>query len=348
MADYDDNRGYSRNRPRGDFNGDEEEKGGFSDSRGGYSNDRGGGYNNERGGYGGDRGYDDGYRNRRGGSYGGQDRGYGGGRGGGRGGGSGGSQPIPTEPPFTVYIGNLPQGLVQGDIELIFKDLNVKSVRLVRDRDTDKFKGFCYVEFDDVHSLTEALSYDGALFEDKNIRVDIAAGRQKDRNQGFQRGGRGGDRGGMESRGGGRGAWQGKDGDSRGYGGSRSGGSSDRGGFRGGRGGAYGNYSDRGSNFDRGYGGSRGGPDREFAGGARRRQDSGSGAEFREASPESLAQRPKLNLKPRSVKDPPNLPVDTARNESIFGKGRPREFRPDDEVAAAKDRSRNTSESSAQ
>lgn len=36
------------------------------------------------------------------------------------------------------------------------------------------------------------------LFEDKNIRVDIAAGRQKDRNQGFNRG-RGGDRGGMYS-----------------------------------------------------------------------------------------------------------------------------------------------------
>lgn len=62
---------------------------------------------------------------------------------------------------------------------------------------------------------------------------------------------------------------------------------------------------------------------------------------------DSLAQRPKLNLKPRSVKDPPNLPVDTARNESIFGKGRPREFRPDDDVVPPKDRSRNTSESSA-
>ncbi|XP_059150400.1 eukaryotic translation initiation factor 4H-like [Physella acuta] len=335
MADFDDNRGYSRNRPRSDFNGDDDDRGAYND-RGSYGGDRGS-YGNDRGSYGNDRGYD-----RRGGNYGGQDRGYGGGRSSGRG---GGSPQIPTEPPFTIFIGNLPQGLVQSDIENIFKDLSVKSVRLVRDRETDKFKGFCYVEFDDVESLTEALTYDGALFEDKNIRVDIAAGRQKDRNQGFNRG-RGGDRGG---RGGGRGgSWQGKDGDSRGYGSPRGGTDrgGDRGGFRGGRGGSgYGNYSDRGASYDRGYGGNRGSTDRDF--GTRRRQDSGSGAEFREASPDSLAQRPKLNLKPRTVKDPPNLPVDTARNESIFGKGRPREFRPDDDVVPPKDRSRNTSESSA-
>ena len=52
-------------------------------------------------------------------------KGYRGGRGGGRGGGGGGHKPLPTEPPFTVYVGNLPNGLVQGDLELIFKDLRV-------------------------------------------------------------------------------------------------------------------------------------------------------------------------------------------------------------------------------
>ena len=50
--------------------------------------------------------------------------------GGGRGGGGGGyrprqQKPMPEEPPFTAYVGNLPAGLVQGDVERIFNTLHV-------------------------------------------------------------------------------------------------------------------------------------------------------------------------------------------------------------------------------
>lgn len=250
-------------------------------------------------------------------------------------------KPIPEEPPFTAYVGNLPNVIVQGDIEAIFSNLNVKTIRLVRDKETAKFKGFSYVEFEDQNSLIEALKFDNALFSDKCIRVDVADNRRNDNQRG--KGGMGGqmNRGGFDGRNRGghqRGGHRGHDGDMGGYNNMR--GNGNRGGYnnhpsmqQAPQQNRYqqGNQQNRRNNYSGGQGGAAGGGG--WQGGNRQhnnfnqrtRNNSENKADLpREPSPESAAARPKLKLLPRTVRDPMNTVVQSSKNASIFGTGKPR------------------------
>lgn len=93
-------------------------------------------------------------------------------------------KPFPTEPPFIAFVGNLPQGVVQGDVIQIFSKQTVKNVRLVKDKETDQFKGFCYVEFETIQDLEDAVNLDGRIVLDNNpqpLRIDVAEQKKNDR-----------------------------------------------------------------------------------------------------------------------------------------------------------------------
>lgn len=55
-----------------------------------------------------------------------------------------------------------------------------------------RFKGFCYVEFENLSDLEQALALNGYVVIDNNaIKIDVADGKRNDRGGGFDRRGRG-------------------------------------------------------------------------------------------------------------------------------------------------------------
>lgn len=253
----------------------------------------------------------------------------------GGGGRRGGRKPLPTEPPFTAYVGNLPTGVVQGDVNRIFEGMNVKNIRLVMDKETDRFKGFCYVEFDTLADLEAAINLNGEIEVEGNIvKVDVAEGKKNDRGGGFDRGGRGGNRGRSGGfRGGDRpphggfndGDFDRRGGPPRGPGGFQDGG-------RGGNRGNYGNFTAEEGGWGGPKGGPRGGPGGpggNFTSAPRRGGGAGGGPDrkFEDLPPATpdTSGRPRLKLLPRTVKDPVNSVAASERNAAIFGGAKPRE-----------------------
>ncbi|XP_076278918.1 eukaryotic translation initiation factor 4H-like [Lasioglossum baleicum] len=244
-------------------------------------------------------------------------------------------KPLPTEPPYTAFVGNLPNGVVQGDVDKIFNDLHVKGIRLVKDKETDRFKGFCYVEFEELNDLKAALEKDATIEVDGNlIKVDVAEGKRNDRGSGFDRRARSG------GTSGGGGGFRGRESGRSGYGDD------------------YGGYSDRGQQSGRQgnswdvRGGSRGGGNSQFtedtSGGSREwtrgvppptaygtRPPSirTRGTErkpfpeemFNKDPPPDTTGRKRLVLAPRTIQAPVNAVAESSKSSSIYGGAKPRE-----------------------
>ncbi|RNA29632.1 eukaryotic translation initiation factor 4H isoform X2 [Brachionus plicatilis] len=80
---------------------------------------------------------------------------------------------------LVAYVGNLPLDLIQGDVDIIFKNLPIRQVKMVRDKETRHFKGYCYVEFANVEALNKALLLNGAKVNENFIKVSEAVFRSR-------------------------------------------------------------------------------------------------------------------------------------------------------------------------
>jgi len=127
-----------------------------------------------------------------------------------RGGYGGGQQSTYTPSNYdgekhTIFVGNLGFKTTEQSVKNFFKDCgNVVDVRIAKDRDTGKSKGFCHVDFDASTAVEKAKAKAGQDLDGREVRVDASVPRAGGSGGGFgQRGGRGG------SRGGGRGGFRG-------------------------------------------------------------------------------------------------------------------------------------------
>ncbi|HQU72025.1 MAG TPA: RNA-binding protein [Calditrichia bacterium] len=91
-----------------------------------------------------------------------------------------------------LYVGNLPFSFEENDLENQFSSFGeIREVKLIRDRESGRSKGFAFVTFETEEAAQAALELNGSEMGGRSVRVNIAI--DKPRSGG---GGGGGHRGG--------------------------------------------------------------------------------------------------------------------------------------------------------
>ncbi len=110
-----------------------------------------------------------------------------------------------------LYVGNLSYEATEEQVRELFTPYGaVESVAMITDRETGRFRGFCFVEMPDAAATSAIAALDGKDHGGRSLRVNEArpkeesGGRRCGGGGGGDRGGRGGERssGGDRDRGG--------------------------------------------------------------------------------------------------------------------------------------------------
>ncbi len=75
----------------------------------------------------------------------------------------------------SIYVGNLPWSTTEEEVREAFASYgDVKSVKLIEDRETGRPRGFGFVEMEDQAALAAIEALDGSNFGGRNIKVNEA------------------------------------------------------------------------------------------------------------------------------------------------------------------------------
>lgn len=100
-----------------------------------------------------------------------------------------------------VYVGNLSFDATEQQVRDLFTEFGeIESIAMITDRDSGRFRGFCFVEMEDSAANAAINALNGKVVDERDLRVNEARPRED----------RGGNRGGGNRGGGNRGGYGGR------------------------------------------------------------------------------------------------------------------------------------------
>ncbi|MBW0508305.1 hypothetical protein O181_048020 [Austropuccinia psidii MF-1] len=95
--------------------------------------------------------------------------------------------PIPDNPPYNAFIGNLSWEVSSDQLKEFLGESHITSIRMITDNVTGKPKGYGYIEFDERDALVEAIKKSGQELGSRPIRISVAEPPKEDRTGGAWR-----------------------------------------------------------------------------------------------------------------------------------------------------------------
>ena len=91
-----------------------------------------------------------------------------------------------------IYVGNLSYGMTEVQVRELFEEHGtVDSIAWITDRDTGRFRGFCFVEMEESAANAAIKSINGTLIDGRELNVNEARPKNDSRSGGGGGGGGG-------------------------------------------------------------------------------------------------------------------------------------------------------------